>query len=75
MIVNKEQITLREARKQISKILAAGQTVAIGKPYENVRGFIVGVPTHDRRNKSAKAKAFKEAKARFIAAWSEQSKD
>jgi hypothetical protein len=63
------QLTLREARKQISQILAEGKTVTIARPYENVRGFIVGVPEHERWNPAAKRKALKEAKARFTAAW------
>jgi hypothetical protein len=63
------KLTLREARKQISQILASGQTVAIAKPYHSVRGFIVGVPPHNPWSSKEKRKALKEAKARFINAW------
>lgn len=63
------QITLREARRTISKIIASGHTATIAKPYQEVRGFIVPIPTHDHWNTKAKRAAFKLARARFIKAW------
>jgi hypothetical protein len=63
------KLTLREARKQISKILAEGKTVTIARPYQPIRGFIVGVPEYENWNAAEKKKALKEAKARFTAAW------
>jgi hypothetical protein len=67
--MNTNRITVREARKNISKLLASGKTVAVGHHYGELRGFIVGVPEHGAWNHDEKRKALKHAKARFTEAW------
>jgi len=63
------QLTLREARRTISKIIAAGDTVTIAKPYEHARAFIVPVTKHDKWDAKATRAAFKKARASFIDSW------
>jgi hypothetical protein len=66
----RRRITVRQARKEISLFLTTGKTVSIGDPiYGQVRGFIVGVPTHNHYNQTEKRKALRAAKAAFQAAW------
>jgi hypothetical protein len=67
--VKGNQLTLRKARSSISQILASGQTATIARPYESVRGFIVGVPKHERWNAAAKKNALRAAKQSFLKAW------
>jgi len=67
------RIPLRQARAEISKILDAGETVIIGRPHENARGFIVAVPQHQRWNPALHKKALKEAKAALNAALAAES--
>jgi hypothetical protein len=67
------RITIREARKTISRILTDAETVAIGDNYRTARGFIVGIPKHDPWNKVAKKKALSAAKAAFTEAWITES--
>ena len=64
-----KRITVREARRDISKIMSEGKTVAVGDSWNTLRGFIVGVPPHDRWDNTAKRKALRDAKAKFTAAW------
>ena len=67
--------SVREARRNISKILRSGETVSIGPEYGSVRGFIVGVPEHNAWNPSEKRAALKTARAAFLAAWTAEYKD
>ena len=62
------RIPVREARKQISTILASGKTVAVGDKYGHVRGFIVGVPEHNHYNGPERRKALRAARTAFLAA-------
>jgi hypothetical protein len=63
-----DRLSVREARRTISKILAEGKTVSIDPTYRSLRGFIVGVPAHDAWNAKEKRKALQTAKKAFRAA-------
>lgn len=67
--MNANQMTLREARKRISQILASGDTVIVARPHEEVRGFLVGVKPHSRFVGTEKQKALAAAKKAFLKAW------
>jgi hypothetical protein len=70
--MNTNRITVREARRGISKILTSGQTIIIGKHYGELRGFVVPVPLHNSYDQKEKRKALKAAKAAFQAAFIEE---
>jgi hypothetical protein len=67
--VKGNQITLREARRQISKIINSGDTLAIARPYGEVRAFIVPVPAHNHYDHTQTIRALAHAKKSFLAAW------
>jgi antitoxin (DNA-binding transcriptional repressor) of toxin-antitoxin stability system len=67
--VTEKQLTLREARRTISNIIAKGDTVTIAKPYGEVRAFIVPVPNHSSYDRAATNKALSAAKKSFLIAW------
>lgn len=69
-----QRISVREARRTISTILASGKAVTVGPHYGSARGFIVGIPAHQEYDQEAKRKALKAAKAAFTAAWIEEAK-
>jgi hypothetical protein len=62
------RISVREARKSISKILREGKVTAVGDLY-HLRGFIVPMPPHERWNPVKAHAAFNKARANFIDAW------
>jgi hypothetical protein len=64
-----DRMRVSEARANLSKILNAGKTVAIGQKYGRLHGFIVGVPNHSSYSQDEKRAALKKAKAAFTAAW------
>jgi hypothetical protein len=55
--MTRNRITVREARKSLSKTLAEGRTVSIGDNRSTLRGFIVGVKPHNRFIPNEKKKA------------------
>jgi hypothetical protein len=63
------QMTLREARRQISKIIASADTVTIARPYREVRAFLVPVPKHNNYKRTETIRALAHAKKSFHAAW------
>lgn len=65
----KTRTSVREARAGLSRILASGETVAVGDPYRSLRGFIVGIPPHHGYRLDERRKALKHAKAKFAKAW------
>jgi hypothetical protein len=68
------RISVRDARKNISAILSSGKAATIGHRYGELRGFIVGVPAHNSYDRKERAAAMKKARAAFVAAWIEESK-
>jgi len=69
------QMTLRAARARLSKIIGEGAVVAIGRPYENIRAFIVPVPEHEYSIERAEKKALRQARANLLAACKAQTKN
>jgi hypothetical protein len=65
--------SVREARRNISKALAAGDTITIGDNWKTLRGFIVGVKPHNGYDRKERKKALKEARASFIKAWMKEA--
>jgi len=61
--------SVREARRNISKALAAGDTITIGDNWKTLRGFIVGVKPHNGYDRKERKKALKAARAAFLEAW------
>lgn len=70
--MNHQRITLREARVTISATLSAAKTATIGPRHGRVRGFIVGVETHNHWDHKARRAALRKAKAAFQEAFTEE---